>query len=460
LAIGDYQIAFGQGLTMWSGLSFGKSGSSTDIIKFGQGLKPSASVNESRFLRGGAFTLKFKTIDFTLFYSNKRFDGNVTVSDSLSEEGLIISSMQETGLHRTVDALLDKAVGRQVLYGGHFSYHNKLMQFGYTAQQSTFKSTVQPALTIYNQFSLLDMATFNQGIDFKVFLPKVVFFGEISKTQLGGMAAIAGLTAQPISFARFTLSYRNYAKNYRNFHSTGFGENTATNNEKGIYVGLSTDISPTWKLTAYADYFKFPWLRYQSDAPSFGHDYYVQFDHRINRNDAIYIRFRTKTKMSNQNNPWDYIDFPIEYTKTSLRFHVNYKVSNSIEFKDRIEIIQYHEFEKSVSQGFLLYHDILFKPATGRHELSFRFAIFDAASYDSRLYAYENDVLYAFSIPSFSDKGSRVYLLYRLNISKSIDLWFRIAQTWYANKTEIGSGTDLIDGNKKTDVKVQIRWKF
>jgi hypothetical protein len=460
LAIGDYHLAFGQGLTMWSGLSFGKSGNSTNIIKYGQGLKPSASVNETSFLRGGAFTLKHKAMEMTLFYSNKLFDGNITSADSLSGEEETISSIQESGLHRTVNELLDKGAIRQDVYGGNISFRNRFIQLGYTAQQSNFKSDILPDIYPYNQFSRLRNSEFNHGLDFKAFLPKIALFGEISQTHNGGIAAIAGFTAQPISFASLTFAYRNYSKDYRNFYSTGFSESSDPNNETGTYFGLSADISPKWRLTAYADYFKFPWLRFQVDAPSWGHDYFVQFDHRLNRTDDLYFRFRTKTKMSNQNDPWNYIDIPVEYTKTTIRFHVIYKVTNSIEFKDRAEIILYDELKKSASQGFLIFHDVVFKPKDKPHELTFRFAVFDAESYDSRLYAYENDVLYAFSIPAFNDKGSRIYILYRLKASKTIDMWFRIAQTWYADKDEIGTGLDLIEGNKKTDIKIQLRWKF
>jgi hypothetical protein len=460
LAFGDFHLAFGQGLTMWSGLSFGKSGNSTNIMKFGQGLKPSASVNETSFLRGGAFTLKHQSFEMTLFYSNKLFDGNLTSADSLSGEEETISSIQESGLHRTVDELLDKGAIRQEVYGGNISFRKKYVQLGYTAQQSTFKSEIQPNIYPYNQFSRLGASEFNHGVDFKAFLPKIALFGEISHTQNGGIAAIAGFTAQPISFASLTFAYRDYSKDYRNFYSSGFGESSEPNNETGTYFGLSADISPKWKLTAYADYFKFPWLRFQVDAPSWGHDYFIQFDHRINRTDALYIRFRTKTKMSNQNNQWNYIDFPVEYTKSTLRFHVNYKVTNSIEFKNRAELILYDEVDNPTSQGFMVFHDVVFKPIGKPHELTFRFALFDAESYDSRIYAYENDVLYAFSIPAFNDKGSRIYLLYKLTASKSVDLWFRIAQTWYADRNEIGSGLDLIEGNKKTEIKIQLRLRL
>ncbi|NOU46957.1 MAG: hypothetical protein HOO86_07845 [Bacteroidales bacterium] len=460
LAIGDYHLAFGQGLTMWSGLSFGKSGSTTDIIKFGQGLKPSASVNENRFLRGGAFTLKYKVFDLTLFYSNKQFDGNITAGDSLTGDQEFISGIQESGLHRTVDELLDKAAIRQEMFGGHVSYQNKFMQLGYTAQQNSFKAELHPRISPYNQFSSLENTEFNQGVDLKVFLPKIVLFSEVALTQGGGMATIAGITAQPVNFASLTIAYRNFDKDYRNFYATSFGESSTPNNEIGTYLGLTADLTASLKLTSYADYFKFPWLRFQTDAPSMGHDYFVQLGHRINRTDDLYLRFRTKTKMTNQNDPWNYIDLPVEYTKTSMRFHINYKVSDALEFKDRAEIIQYDEPGEATSQGFIIFHDVVYKPVNKPHEFAFRFAVFDAESYDSRLYAYENDVLYAFSIPSFNDKGSRVYLLYRLKAIESVDLWVRIAQTWYDDKNEIGSGLDLIEGNKKTEIKLQIRWKF
>lgn len=460
LAIGDYHLAFGQGLTMWSGLSFGKSGSATNIMKYGQGLKPSASANENMFLRGCAFTLKHSDFELTAFYSNKKFDGNIASTDSVSGEINYISSLQESGLHRTVNELLDKGAIKQEVFGGNITYKNRIFQIGYTAHQTNFDTEINPTVYPYNQFSLMDKNTFNHGADFKVFFQKIALFGEFTQSQSGGHATIAGLNAQPASFASMTIAYRKYSKDYQNFYSNGFGESSETNNETGIYIGLDTDIAAKWKLSAYTDFFKFPWLRYQTDAPSFGHDYFVQLNHKINRKADTYLRFRTKTKMTNNNNPWNSIDYISEYTKTSTRFHINYLVSPTFEFRDRIELILYDEGLNIDNQGFMIYHDVVYKPITKPFEITFRYAIFDSDSYDSRIYAYENDVLYAFSIPAFSDKGSRIYLLFRLKATESINLWLRFAQTWYANRETIGSGSETINGNKKTDIKIQMQWNF
>lgn len=84
-----------------------------------------------------------------------------------------------------------------------------------------------------------------------------------------------------------------------------------------------------------------------------------------------------------------------------------------------------------------------------------RLQYFETGSYNSRLYAYENDVLYSYSIPVFSDKGIRYYLSYNYDLTKKISFWFRWAQTIYSGNGVIGSGSDEIEGNRKTEIKLQ-----
>ena len=70
-ALGDYQIAFGQGLTLWSGMSFGKAGAGSSVMKQGRGLTPKASASEYAFMRGAAVTLGKGPFSSTVFYSNQ-----------------------------------------------------------------------------------------------------------------------------------------------------------------------------------------------------------------------------------------------------------------------------------------------------------------------------------------------------------------------------------------------------
>mgnify|MGYP001573856264 CR=1 FL=1 len=92
--------------------------------------------------------------------------------------------------------------------------------------------------------------------------------------------------------------------------------------------------------------------------------------------------------------------------------------------------------------------------------LSLRYAVFDADSYDSRIYCYESDVAEAYSIPAFYDKGIRYYIMLRYHIMHGIDFWIRFAQTQYSNKNTLGSGLTQIDGSVKSEIKLQLRYKF
>ncbi|HKB45305.1 MAG TPA: hypothetical protein VKC90_12980, partial [Chitinophagaceae bacterium] len=74
--------------------------------------------------------------------------------------------------------------------------------------------------------------------------------------------------------------------------------------------------------------------------------------------------------------------------------------------------------------------------------------------------AYENDVLYSYSIPAFFDKGFRYYFTLNYDLNKKLSLWLRWAQTIYRDKKTIGSGLDEIQGNHRSEIKLQVRRLF
>ena len=110
--------------------------------------------------------------------------------------------------------------------------------------------------------------------------------------------------------------------------------------------------------------------------------------------------------------------------------------------------------------GIVLFSDLIFRPEKLPLNFTFRICFFDTDSYDSRIYAYEHDVLYAFSVPAYFHRGNRFYIMSRIKLSGFIDLWIRYSLTVYHNRNRIGSGLDEIEGNSKSDVKIQLRIKI
>ena len=95
-----------------------------------------------------------------------------------------------------------------------------------------------------------------------------------------------------------------------------------------------------------------------------------------------------------------------------------------------------------------------------RFSILSRFTVFDTESYESRIYTYEQDLTGAYSIPSFSGKGSKVIFLIKYKMNKSTKLSFKIGHLVYDDRKIIGSGHDEISGDTKTEVKWQCVFKF
>jgi len=139
-----------------------------------------------------------------------------------------------------------------------------------------------------------------------------------------------------------------------------------------------------------------------------------------------------------------------------MRYAINYEII----LKSRIEISQYQHFPEAKKEGYLLYQDIQYKPEKLPFDMSFRYALFNTDDYDTRIYAYESDVLYKFSVPAYSYQGQRYYLLFHWDVLPKLDFWLRFSQTIYFNRDIIGTGLEEINGNKRSEITAQIRWKF
>ena len=482
--LGDYQLSFGQGLTLWSGWNFGKAGAGSSVMKQGRGITPKASACEYGFMRGAAVTLGGGPFSGTFFYSNRWVDANVSVADSLDNEAELVSSLQETGYHRTPGELQDRHAIRQQVIGGHLACALAHFEFGYTAHHTWLSVPLELKPTHYNQYYFQGQRLTNQGVDFKYIKGKFALFGEAAMSynhdstalrQAQGpkavelvetpslsplaFAGLIGLTVKPAGYLNFTIMYRDYGKAYQNLFSNAFGEGSRSQGQRGVYLGVEAAPAPYWNLLAYADQFQFTWLTSQANAPSRGHDYYLHISHSFSKRADAYLQFRSKTKMKNSADAFVFSHYPIRYTKNSVRFNINYQIED-FNLGNKAEYAHYRNDDGSNEQGYFLCQDIAYKPENSTYSLTFRYALFDAKDYNARIFAYENDVLYAFSVPALYGKGMRIYLLGKVKLFKALTLYARIGHTIYSDRDEIGSGLTLIEGNHKTDLKVEAIWKL
>ncbi len=458
-SLGDFQAQFGQGLTLWSGLAFGKSSEAVNVKKNGLGLRPYTSVDENLFMRGAGATISFGDMEFTAFYSSKMRDASITLLvDTLEQDEMVITSLQQTGLHRTPRELEGKNAIKETIYGGNVAYRLNNFSLGVTAYRMELGAEYQRRLSFYNQFDFNSRDNSTAGIDYNYVVRNFNFFGEGAISQNGGYALLNGVMMSVDPRLSISVVHRRFSKDYQSLYAVAFSENTRVANENGLYIGLQAQLSRQWRIMAYADHFSFPWMKFRTYMPSRGYDYLAQVSFQPARRIEMYARYRVKNKPLNTQQP-DMIRQLDDVRRENYRFHFSYTISPSFTLRNRVEYVTFNFGERS-ERGFTVYQDISYRHFNSPWALTLRYALFDTDGFDSRVYAYENDVLYAFSFPFYSDKGTRVYLLARYRLSRSIDLYARVAQTFYTNRNEIGSGMDMIDGPSRTEIKAQLRLKF
>jgi len=454
LAIGDYSLQFGQGVALWSGLGFGKGASISGIAKVQSGLKPYSSTNESGFFRGLAVTIGLRKTEFTPFVSFKRIDAAMVAADSL--QSATISSIGTSGLHRTVSELSKRGSESQLVYGSVLQYENRGFRVGTLLYQTRFSKPVQESETLYRKFDFVGSALTNGSLYYNYTWKNTYSFAELSHSFGSGLAVIGGLMGSLSKQVSAIVLYRNYQQDYYSFFSQSVAEGSGVYNERGLYSGLHIRMNSRMEWSFYTDLFKFPWMRYRVDGPSLGKEILTQAIWSPNRETRLALRFRSVFKQQNDDieNAVNYL-VPVE--KENYRIDLSYKIGRTWTLRNRAELVRFQKDAERES-GMMLYQDIIYKPLGGRFGGNCRFALFDTDGFDSRLYAFENDVLYSYAIPAYQDSGVRYYLNGRYRVGKSIDLWLRYAVTVYNGKDEIGSGPDLISGRSKSDIKFQVRY--
>lgn len=459
IAIGDYELKFGQGLLVASGFGISKSSLVMSVKYGGRTLKPYTSTNEFNFFRGGAVVVGTRNISLTAFASSKKIDGNVGTIDTLDED-VFVTSVGGDGLHRTESEIADKNTIHQTVTGANADFRIHSLTLGASLIYSKFSAPLIPEVQPYNQFKFSGDQLTTGGVHYDWQYRNFNLFGEAAIDQDGGKALISGLLISIDPRVDLAMIYRNYGKDFHSLYANAFAESSTTDNESGLYSGIIIRPVKAWTVSAYLDLFEKPWLDFGIDAPSNGIEMLAQVTYKPNKVLEIYGRWKDESKQQNSTLNDQPLDYIVGVRKQNLRFNLSYKASSSFSLHSRAEWVFFKEEKLSTQHGFLAYQDIIYRKLGSPLQLTGRVCLFDADTYDARIYAYENDVLYAYSIPAFSNRGMRFYAIARYTITRGIDVWIRYAQTYYTNIDVIGSGLDEIDGNTKSEVKAEVRFKF
>ena len=482
---GDFNASFGQGLTLGPGSTFGKGRNPVQsIARSGRGIDDYGSAQENRFFRGLAATVHLSSqLEASSFVSRRTLDASRAMPDTTSpppntgaaNDVARITTLAESGLHRTPNELSKKDALGETLFGGALEYDTPSFRIGATGYHARFDAPLQPdTIRLFRRFDFSGRQSTAASLYAQVFVGDYFFFGEGGRAPGGALGGVGGMLATFSRFAEALVVARHYPRDFTSLHGNAFGERSgATQNETGFYTGLRLRPHTDWTVKGYFDLYRFPWVRFAVGRPSSGYDARFIIEHTPYDWLSAYLQLRTETREAGADildEAGRTLDGLIDETRQSARLHLDYIFSDRLRLRSRIEGVRYFEAgphfaeedygaQHETDYGLLLYQDVRWRPLE-RLRLDARLAFFDTDSYAARVYAYENDLLYSFSVPALSGRGQRFYLLARYAPSPSVILELKYAATHFRGVETTGSGLTETDGPQRRDLRAQVRLKF
>jgi hypothetical protein len=180
----------------------------------------------------------------------------------------------------------------------------------------------------------------------------------------------------------------------------------------------------------------------------------------------IYTRFSTESKLASGEPPARGNYVQLFQPKQDWRTELGLNLTRSFELRFRTEFLSLSNEAGDQEKGFLTLVECHMHPPRSLLSGNLCLQYFETSGYASRIYVYENDVLYGLNLPAYYDKGYQYYMNLRARLNQmlralkrrkpEVDLSLRWSQAIYAKNDNLGSGLDQIPGHFRTEWKFQI----
>ena len=406
LIAGDYSARFGLGTGINTTVRTGISLTSPVSPPGSDEIRPYTSTDENNFLRGLAASFRLKKTNLSIFFSSNSIDASAGTADGLING--YIQSFDLSGLHNTRSSLMKKDAVVETIIGSNLSATFRNCRAGILFSENRFSLPVKksdPQLREYFDFegSVNRLAT----VYYSALVKKMIIFGEISYDLNDKTALVQGVSARPADRLNISIFYRNYQPGFTSFHGKGPYSNSSGENIKGLAGNFTFEAAKYLFISAGCDVRHNHWLKYRCSSPSLS----------VNR--ELRIKYLPSEKFTLEG-LYGYRKSELDNRETrgvvkqqeivSRSWKVTTRISPSAGFRfgNRIE---YRKISPSGNRGMMMFQDLCISPKTMPITIWFRFCIFNTDGWDSRIYTYENDLLYSFSIPALSGSGNRSYIM-------------------------------------------------
>lgn len=442
LVAGNFQASFGQGLVLAPVFHSGKSMYVTSVGQQREGLRYYSSV-DGEGLHGAGATL--------------RWEWNKTTRLDVSALYSMRHANDSTWHH---------------LLGANLTLRHKKLQVELTAIENLWSDSIHPYTNAkYNRHYFRGHNQAVIGASFRYNHGWFDAFGEIATAQNHqitndqspitkshwGFGTIIGSRFYPTNGISLLALYRYYSPYFDNALGYAFSETSRLGDENGGYLGFDITRLRNWRFIGYGDIFYFSGYKYGlGDATrTLGYDAMAEIQYSWSKHpsfqggDGGRLSLRLRARQKGDATYSTRAQFDWAQGSWSLRTTAEANIIPS----------KLSTLNSQLTYGYTIFQDISYSlPLREGRGLGLRLRLqgFDAREWANRIYTYEHDVLYAYSIPAVYGLGGRAYLCLRWQIIPQLALYFRASETVYARKWAAAHSRPLT----RTDLHLLLRATF
>ena len=419
LVLGNFRVSMGMGMVMNNSFSLGKIATLQNLGRNANGLRAHSSRSLG-FLQGAGATINLgRGIKTTAFVSYTPMDA--TLNSDGSARTIIT-----TGYHRTETEIAKKNNLHALKTGGTIKYDGGRVHLALNALYAHLDRRLSPSKTqLYNYFKPEGTDFMNASVDYGYRGRRFTLNGETAIDGNGHIATINTISLTTNSGLNLMALQRFYSYQYSSLDAQSYSDCGRVQNESGVYIGLSWQLSPKWQLAAYADYAYHPWALYRKASSSYSLDNLMQCSFTSNHW-KLMARYRLKAYEKEHRTR-----ITAEYTTENFSARTQFDGGYCAENEERGVMLSgnlaytYHWLRMNAGVGY-----------------------FNTDSYNSRVYLYESGPLYTYSMQQFYGEGMRYWLMLRANLGKLFMLTVKVGVT------------NCFDRKDKTDIDLQLRMKI
>lgn len=448
LLFGDFRAHFGLGLLQGSTRFFHPFQGLQNLPVLPTRLRPHTSADEVKFLRGAAYSGKWRQWHWQTFVSHRRLDARL--------EADTVRSFQTSGLHRSLTEIERRRNVTLTSVGAHGEWRTRRLHLAFNLLHLRYGRPICPTPRLHNRYGLRGHYASGVSFDHGFYRNGTAWQGEVAIDDHGHHAISQRLRFSPHSRWTLLLQGRSFSSRFVAPSAQTEQAGSTVQNENGLSVAASHRLSEKSEISGFIDVFHHPSPTFRADLPSSGMNGRLEYEwsgHPLVTRRFLYS-FRTRQRNITGHRGH------LEYISTHRLRYQQLHTLGRLMWQWALDAAAHHRQTRPTPVWGAMLSSRLRCRLSPRIHLSAFASLFSSHDHDTRLYAYTPQLKGVTAFSAFAHTGIATVLTTFASFGRRWEMGGKWSFVRLFDRPHIGTGMQRIDASSQNDLSFQLRHIF